>query len=98
MKLTAVLTLYIDSLEPYRCCHRFFVYLGDLKRYHRDIIADNKTSELWRDSELYYRNALKILPSNGHPLNQIAVIRTTDSNDFEALYYYARALLVTVSK
>eukprot|EP01113_Clastostelium_recurvatum_P010647 TRINITY_DN1531_c0_g1_i2.p1 TRINITY_DN1531_c0_g1~~TRINITY_DN1531_c0_g1_i2.p1 ORF type:complete len:865 (-),score=204.22 TRINITY_DN1531_c0_g1_i2:258-2852(-) len=90
--------------------HRCYIFLGDLARYHKDLIAaeneinagkfENFTGALPAASkelslaEAYYRQAIALLPINGNPHNQIAVLCTYRDDELGAVYSYCRSLAV----
>ena len=66
-------------------CHRCLVYLGDVARYrelHRDGGGEGKD---WGGAARYYHLALRLLPAQGAPHNQLAVLATYTEDDLEAL-------------
>ena len=48
----------------------------------------------WGDAERHYVKALRLVPSNGNPHNQLAVIATYGRDALSAAYFYCRAILV----
>lgn len=75
------------------CCFRCYIFLGDLIRYHRDLL-DEKQRKKWLDSYLFYKKAMYLIPDNGNPHNQMAVLATYRDDEFEAVYRYYRSLAV----
>eukprot|EP01117_Protostelium_nocturnum_P004466 TRINITY_DN1608_c0_g1_i2.p1 TRINITY_DN1608_c0_g1~~TRINITY_DN1608_c0_g1_i2.p1 ORF type:complete len:627 (-),score=230.88 TRINITY_DN1608_c0_g1_i2:106-1986(-) len=73
-------------------CHRCLIYLGDLARYHRDIVGPQQ--ENWEKAGQFYCQALYLVPDNGNPHNQLAVLATYADDDFLAFYHYFRSIMV----
>ncbi|KAI8822185.1 uncharacterized protein EV422DRAFT_420329 [Fimicolochytrium jonesii] len=71
---------------------RTLIYLGDLSRYH-EIHADRKESK-WGLAKLFYNLAALVLPTNGNPYNQLAVISSYEGSEPEAVENYMRSLLI----
>ena len=69
----------------YRC----YIFLGDLTRYIRDI---GGSSTEWLEAAKYYHRALSLIPSSGHPHNQLAVLATYACDDFNSMYHYMRSI------
>lgn len=65
------------------------MYLGDLARY-RELIED--ANNHFREAERYYMTAYQLIPSNGMPLNQLAVLALYNKKNFNAIYYHMRSL------
>jgi tetratricopeptide (TPR) repeat protein len=72
-------------------CHRCLIFLGDLERYHQHVNDTRNYSK----AERYYRQALELLPENGNPHNQLAVVSTYTNNNLAAVHRYFRSLAVT---
>eukprot|EP01127_Copromyxa_protea_P008179 TRINITY_DN1868_c0_g1_i1.p1 TRINITY_DN1868_c0_g1~~TRINITY_DN1868_c0_g1_i1.p1 ORF type:complete len:422 (+),score=52.78 TRINITY_DN1868_c0_g1_i1:62-1327(+) len=79
-------------VQQYTSCHRCFVILGDLARYHRDLIND-PAQKNWAQAAVHYQKAIKLWPDNGHPHNQLAVLCAYKDDEFRTLYHYYRALM-----
>lgn len=73
-------------------CHRCLIFLGDLERYIQ-MVGDG--SRNWSKAERHYRQALELLPENGNPHNQLAVLATYQNNNLAAVHRYFRSLAVT---
>ncbi|KAF9996066.1 hypothetical protein BGZ65_008329, partial [Modicella reniformis] len=73
-------------------CHKCYIFLGDLARY-RQTYSDSPKKN-WSAARDYYNEARSLLPSSGNPYNQLAVIATFAPNNFLALYFYYRSLVV----
>jgi tetratricopeptide (TPR) repeat protein len=71
--------------------HRSVIYLGDLARYREQKSLGTKKE--FREILHYYDVAIKLLPFNGNPYNQLAVISSHISDDLSACYFYYRSLL-----
>eukprot|EP01125_Pyxidicula_operculata_P015818 TRINITY_DN538_c5_g1_i1.p1 TRINITY_DN538_c5_g1~~TRINITY_DN538_c5_g1_i1.p1 ORF type:complete len:899 (+),score=257.01 TRINITY_DN538_c5_g1_i1:35-2731(+) len=78
--------------RQYLTCHRCYIFLGDLARYHGAIERIDKKS--LDEAASYYNRALKLWPDNGHPHNQLAVLCNLEENEFKTLYHYYRSLAV----
>jgi hypothetical protein len=73
-------------------CYRCLVFLGDLARY-KELHSENERKD-WSHAENFYYKALEVVPSNGNPHNQLAVLATYIDAECVAIYRYARSLLV----
>eukprot|EP00047_Mylnosiga_fluctuans_P021386 m.104247 g.104247 ORF g.104247 m.104247 type:complete len:706 (+) comp8879_c1_seq2:206-2323(+) len=71
-------------------CHRCLVYLGDIARYAEQQ-ADGDRS--YRASRHSYEQALRLMPDNGAPHNQLAVLCTYGGDYPGAAYHYARSIM-----
>ena len=71
-----------------RCC----IFLGDLARYAELHSATQKKD--WSAADKHYKNALTLLPTNGNPHNQLAVLATYQDSECVAVYHYCRSLMV----
>jgi hypothetical protein len=78
--------------KSYLSCHRCFIFLGDLARYHKDI-QDDFANDL-KNAEMYYKQALQLVPDNGNPHNQLAVLATYSDDELSAVFRYFRSLAV----
>ncbi len=72
-------------------CHRCLIFLGDLERYYQ-LVGEGRRN--WLKAERYYRQALQLLPENGNPHNQLAVVATYTNNNLSAVHRYFRSLAV----
>eukprot|EP01103_Thecamoeba_quadrilineata_P017717 TRINITY_DN6415_c0_g1_i1.p1 TRINITY_DN6415_c0_g1~~TRINITY_DN6415_c0_g1_i1.p1 ORF type:complete len:800 (+),score=151.54 TRINITY_DN6415_c0_g1_i1:67-2466(+) len=77
--------------KRYLTCHRSFIFLGDLARYHRDIVGTDSQFNC-TTSGCYYQKALYLFPDNGNPHNQLAVLATYEDDECNAVYRYFRCL------
>lgn len=60
------------------------VHLGDIARYrHKNDMADS-----------YYRKASFLVPSNGQPYNQLAILSASSSDLLQTVFFYFRAIYV----
>ncbi|KAJ3047304.1 hypothetical protein HK097_011655, partial [Rhizophlyctis rosea] len=73
-------------------CHRALIFLGDLSRY-REIHADKKEKN-WALAKSFYELALRLVPTNGNPFNQLAVIDTYEGDELGAVECYFRSLVI----
>ncbi|CAH0478718.1 unnamed protein product [Peronospora belbahrii] len=79
------------------CCrhslHRCYVFLGDLARYRE--LHSQKAKKNFAAAEALYHRALAVLPENGNPHNQLAVLATYVEAETVAVYHYCRSLLTS---
>ncbi|KAI8807893.1 hypothetical protein BJ742DRAFT_894790 [Cladochytrium replicatum] len=80
------------STRATQVCHRCLVFLGDLARY-REVHADRKEKN-WSSSRMFYSLALHLIPDNGNPFNQFAVIDTYEGDRLGAVERYIRSLAI----
>uniref|UniRef100_A0AAV1VFU7 Protein SMG7 n=1 Tax=Peronospora matthiolae TaxID=2874970 RepID=A0AAV1VFU7_9STRA len=83
-----------DSSDAARCrqsLHRCYVFLGDLARY-QELHSQRAKKNFTAAGALYYR-ALAVMPENGNPHNQLAVLATYVEAETVAVYRYCRSLL-----
>ncbi|KAF4137604.1 Est1 DNA/RNA binding domain [Phytophthora infestans] len=73
----------------YRC----YVFLGDLARYRE--LHSQKAKKNFAAAEALYHRALAVLPENGNPHNQLAVLATYVEAETVAVYRYCRSLLTS---
>jgi len=60
------------------------VHLGDIARYrHKNNMADS-----------YYRKAAYLVPSNGQPYNQLAILASGQGDMLSTVFFYLRAIYV----
>ncbi|GAC98168.1 hypothetical protein PHSY_005757 [Pseudozyma hubeiensis SY62] len=84
--------------------HKFLIFCGDLARYREMSSHDNdagtstikgaKAKHDFSRACAFYEQSRLILPDQGQPSNQLAVVSLYSSDTFAALYYYYRALCV----
>ncbi|SNX86288.1 uncharacterized protein MEPE_04997 [Melanopsichium pennsylvanicum] len=86
--------------------HKFLIFCGDLARYRElsahdhehDSPGNKNTHRLPRydfsRASAFYEQARLILPDQGNPSNQLAVVSTYKGDTFVSLYHYYRALCV----
>ncbi|GLE01084.1 hypothetical protein PINS_up009897 [Pythium insidiosum] len=72
--------------------HRCLVFLGDLARYRE--LHNQKARKNFAAAEQFYFRALSVLPENGNPHNQLAVLATYVEAETVAVYRYCRSLLI----
>ncbi|KAF1316455.1 Nonsense-mediated mrna decay protein, partial [Globisporangium splendens] len=72
--------------------HRCFIFLGDLARYRE--LHSQKAKKNFAAAESFYYKALALLPENGNPHNQLAVLATYVEAETVAVYRYCRSLLI----
>lgn len=63
-------------------CQHCLVHLGDIARYRSQT----------RQAETFYRHAICLAPSSGHPYNQIAILEASRGNKLATVYFYVRAV------
>jgi hypothetical protein len=73
------------------CLHRCYIFMGDLARY-RELHSEQSAKD-FRCAEQHYQDALRILPDQGNPHNQLAVLATYSDAECVAVYCYCRSLL-----
>lgn len=67
-----------------KCC----ICLGDLVRY-RELV--NETTKFVEAAE-WYTKAYQLIPSNGMPSNQMAILALYNKKKFDAIFYHMRSL------
>ncbi|KAH8382292.1 hypothetical protein KR009_002693 [Drosophila setifemur] len=72
---------------------RILICLGDLSRYRVNHVQATDYLEAAR----YYQRAQELVPGNGAPYNQLAIISIYHHKRFDAVYYYVRSLLTSNS-
>ncbi|KAM7399984.1 hypothetical protein PAMA_004601 [Pampus argenteus] len=80
-------TSTIVTPQPSSCsyiCQHCLVHLGDIARYR------NQTSQ----AESYYRHAAQLVPSNGQPYNQLAILASSKGDHLTTIFYYCRSIAV----
>ncbi|CAL4098809.1 unnamed protein product, partial [Meganyctiphanes norvegica] len=65
-------------------CQYCLVHLGDLARYRHQA----------KQAETFYRHAVVVSPSSGHPYNQLALLEAGRGNRLAAVALYVRAMCV----
>lgn len=63
-------------------CQHCLIHLGDLARY-RNLLGE---------AEGYYKQAINVEPSSGHPYNQLALLVSARGDMLSTLFYYVRSL------
>ncbi|XP_017142351.1 telomerase-binding protein EST1A [Drosophila miranda] len=72
---------------------RLLICLGDLSRYRVNYVQGTDYLEAAR----YYHRAQELVPGNGAPYNQLAIVAIFHHKRFDAVYYYVRSLLTSNS-
>lgn len=72
--------------------HRCFIFMGDLARYRE--LHSQKAKKNFAAAESFYHKALALIPGNGNPHNQLAVLATYVEAETVAVYRYCRSLLI----
>lgn len=72
--------------------HRCLVFMGDLARYRE--LHSQRAKKNFSAAEGFYLKALALLPENGNPHNQLAVLATYVEAETVAVYRYCRSLLI----
>ncbi|CAH1962751.1 unnamed protein product [Acanthoscelides obtectus] len=65
-------------------CQYCLVHLGDIARYRNQR----------KQAETFYKQAIQISPSSGHPYNQLALLEASQNNKLATVYYYIRSIAV----
>ncbi|XP_072298017.1 nonsense-mediated mRNA decay factor SMG7 isoform X2 [Eucyclogobius newberryi] len=73
-----------QSSSCFYICQHCLVHLGDIARYR------NQTSQ----AESYYRHAAQLVPSNGQPYNQLAILASSKGDHLTTIFYYCRSIAV----
>lgn len=73
--------------------HKNLISQGDMARYS-ELYKENNKKDYTRAKKLYL-HALELIPNNGNPHNQLAVIATYQDDECEAIYRYFRSLAVS---
>ncbi|XP_078358285.1 nonsense-mediated mRNA decay factor SMG7-like [Oculina patagonica] len=68
----------------YYICQDCLVHLGDIARYCDDP----------EQAEVFYHHALVLVPSNGQPYNQLAILASGKGDELATVYYYCRSIAV----
>ncbi|KAI8590705.1 hypothetical protein BDZ88DRAFT_84347 [Geranomyces variabilis] len=82
---TVLLTLLQKSL----------ICLGDLSRY-KEMYALDARPKRWHVARSYYIQAARLIPDNGKPYSQLAILATYPKTHFDMLYWYCLSLVNTV--
>ncbi|TYZ65968.1 hypothetical protein PybrP1_003918 [[Pythium] brassicae (nom. inval.)] len=80
-----------DAARCRQSLHRCFIFLGDLARYRE--LHSHKAKKNFAAAEGFYHKALALVPANGNPHNQLAVLATYVEAETVAVYRYCRSLL-----
>lgn len=65
-------------------CQHCLVHLGDIARYRQQI----------EQAQTYYWHAANLVPFNGQPYNQLAIVEAARGNKLSTVFYYIRSLAV----
>ncbi|KAF6212145.1 hypothetical protein GE061_012666 [Apolygus lucorum] len=68
----------------YYICQYCLVHLGDIARYRNQMIH----------AESFYRHAVTLCASSGHPYNQLALLEATRCEPLSTVFYYTRSIAV----
>lgn len=68
---------------------KVFLFLGDLARYREQVNEANN----FRKAKQWYVKAQQILPKNGRPYNQLALLSVYAKRKIDAVYFYMRSLM-----
>ncbi|CAD6992737.1 telomerase-binding protein EST1A [Ceratitis capitata] len=68
---------------------KLLICLGDLCRYKTKELQSND----YTDAAKYYQQAQVLIPTNGIPYNQLAIVSIHARKKFDAVYYHMRSLL-----
>lgn len=63
------------------------IHLGDIARYRHN-------SRQQKIADSYYRKAAQLVPSSGHPYNQLAILAAGSPDNLQTVYFYFRAMYV----
>ncbi len=85
--------------NPYRYLHSFVLHsfmrvcvcIWYAERYYQ-LVGEGRRN--WLKAERYYRQALQLLPENGNPHNQLAIVATYNNNNLSAVHRYFRSLVM----
>ncbi|KAF7286748.1 hypothetical protein GWI33_004371 [Rhynchophorus ferrugineus] len=65
-------------------CQYCLVHLGDIARYRSQR----------RQAESFYKQAILVSPSSGHPYNQLALLEASQGDKLSTVFYYIRGICV----
>lgn len=65
-------------------CQYCLVHLGDIARYRQQI----------EQAQTFYWHAANLVPFNGQPYNQLAIVEAARGNKLTTVFYYVRSLAV----
>uniref|UniRef100_A0A182VSN4 Telomerase activating protein Est1-like N-terminal domain-containing protein n=1 Tax=Anopheles minimus TaxID=112268 RepID=A0A182VSN4_9DIPT len=68
---------------------KIFLFLGDLARYREQITGSHN----FRKAKQWYVKAQQIMPKNGRPYNQLALLSVYAKRKIDAVYFYMRSLM-----
>ncbi|CAG9865335.1 unnamed protein product [Phyllotreta striolata] len=65
-------------------CQYCLVHLGDIARYRNQR----------KQAESFYKQAIMVSPTSGHPYNQLALLEASQGNKLSTVFYYIRGIAV----
>ncbi|KAJ8960450.1 hypothetical protein NQ318_013734 [Aromia moschata] len=65
-------------------CQYCLVHLGDIARYRNQR----------KQAESFYKQAILVSPTSGHPYNQLALLEASQGNKLSTVFYYIRGIAV----
>lgn len=65
-------------------CQHCLVHLGDIARYRNHALQ----------AETFYKHATDLVPSNGQPYNQLAILEAAKGDKLCTVFYYVRSIAV----
>ncbi|XP_067616825.1 telomerase-binding protein EST1A isoform X2 [Eurosta solidaginis] len=68
---------------------KLLICLGDLCRYKAKELKSND----YNDAAKYYQQAQTLIPTNGIPYNQLAIVAINARKKFDAVYFHMRSLM-----
>ncbi|XP_063703273.1 telomerase-binding protein EST1A isoform X2 [Culicoides brevitarsis] len=68
---------------------KVLIYLGDLARYKELVNESSNFSK----AKQWYTKAQQVLPKNGRPYNQLALLSVYSKRKIDAVYFYMRSLM-----
>ncbi|CAD7702654.1 unnamed protein product [Ostreobium quekettii] len=80
------------SVDVHATCGRILTILGDLTRYRGEVSQKLAAEVDPAPPEWFYKQAARVWPEGGQPLNQLAVMALHKRKHLQSAYYYARAL------
>lgn len=97
----------VPSKTAILLCHRALVSFGDLVRYRelyqedvtkkgkKFLTGDESAERPWTKAAECYNQARLLVPEDGQPFNQLAVLASYSNDQLSSVYYYFRAGCVT---
>lgn len=84
-------TVHKNEILAKVSAQKILINLGDLSRYKEQI----EMTGSFRQAREYYEQAQQLLPTNGKPYNQLAILSIYLKKKFDAIYYHMRSLLAS---